>query len=362
MSFLGLLSLISAAAYWFAGWFLFHGTKRLSAPQSASTGRKRPVAVIIPARNEEKSLPRLLKSLRDQTTPAREIIVVDDGSTDRTAEVAGSYGCTVIAAGDKPDEWTGKSWACWNGAAAASSQLLVFLDADVWCGPDALRRLERAYDTCGGLVSVQPKHVTREPYEQISAFFNIVSVAAAGSRGGFGPCMACSREDYFALGGHEAIRSSVVDDFSLARHFTRNGKKATPFLGGAEFEYRMYPGGLSDLGDGWTKNMAAGLGLSSPLSAVLIFIWFTGIINLVISIAASAAAPWVPAVIASVALFALYVVQVTILLARVGRFHFVTALFFPLFLLFFLVIFFISAVLTVAVGRVRWKGRIIRLR
>ncbi len=253
---MGLISLISAAVYWFAGWFLFRGIKKLTAQPSRP--RRFSLSVVIPARNEEESLPRLLESLRNQRYAPGEIIVVDDSSEDRTAGIARSFGCKVISLTGKPESWTGKSWACWNGANSATSEVLLFLDADVRCGKDAVELLTGTFEKHGGLISVQPKHVTRKLHEQISAFFNIVSVAAAGRRGGFGPCMVCSRKDYFATGGHKAIGASVVDDFALAKLFLDNGLKVTPFLGGDQLTFRMYPKGLGELFEGWTKNMAAG--------------------------------------------------------------------------------------------------------
>ena len=360
MNTVGIISLLSAAVYWLAGWFLFFGVRRLDTVQS-QTGR-RPCSVIIPARNEEKTLPVLLESLQKQRAKIEEIIVVNDASDDRTAEVAARYGCRVVDLTGKPDGWSGKAWACWNGAKKATSATIVFLDADVVCGENAIQLLLSAHDQQGGLVSAQPKHRTEKLYEQISAFFNIVSVAAAGKRGGFGPCMACSRHDYFKVGGHEAIRENIVDDFALARLFIENGKKVTSFLGGAQLSFRMYPGGIRDLIEGWTKNMASGLSLSNPASVILIFVWFTGIINAVLSLIRSAGNSQVVFIAGSVIVFALYAAQVALLLSRVGRFYFITSLFFPLFLLFFLVFFFVSALLTAVFKKVRWKGRVIYLR
>ncbi len=360
MSTLGMLSFWSAVGYWVAGWFLFVGVKKLS--EYPLRRRRPPVSVIIPARNEEQTLPRLLVSLRGQTGPPDEIIVVNDNSSDRTAQIAAQYGCRVVHVQSKPEEWTGKSWACWTGAEAATYELLLFLDADVWCGKEAISALRAVWLEHGGLVSVQPKHITEKFYEQCSAFFNIVSVAAAGRKGSFGPCMVCSKKDYFDSGGHKTVRDHVVDDVALAKQFLKKEKRVTPFMGLNEMKFRMYPGGILQLFEGWTKNMAAGATLTGFLSVILLFLWFTGIINSVTAVLFTALCPAYRLLAAALITYGAYVVQIHLLLRRVGRFFFTTALFYPFYFLFFLLLFFISIILTAVVGKVRWKGRVIYLR
>ena len=360
MSTLGMLSFWSAVGYWIAGWFLFVGVKRLSEHPPRST--QSPVSVIIPARNEEQVLPRLLDSLNKQTDPPDEIIVINDNSSDRTAEIAEKYGCRVIHVPSKPEDWTGKAWACWTGADAAMHDLLLFIDADVWCGKDAVSALRSVWLEHGGLVSVQPKHITEKFYEQCSAFFNIVSVAAAGRKGSFGPCMVCSKKDYSESGGHKAVRDQVVDDVALAKQFLKKGNQVTPFMGMSEMKFRMYPGGVRQLFEGWTKNMAAGATLTGFLSVILLFFWFTGIINSIPAVLFTALTPDYWLLAAALITCGAYVVQIHLLLRRVGRFFFTTALFYPFYFLFFLLLFFISIILTAVIGKVRWKGRIIYLR
>jgi len=96
------------------------------------------VSVVIPARNEETSLPGLLESLRQLTVEVHQTVVVDDGSRDATASVARSAGADVLPAGVPETGWTGKAWACHVGARATSGDLLLFLDADTVLAPDAL--------------------------------------------------------------------------------------------------------------------------------------------------------------------------------------------------------------------------------
>ena len=84
----------------------------------------------------------------------------------------------MVAAGPKPDDWMGKSWACWQGAQVASGDVLVFLDADTTLTTRGLAALAATRAAEGGLLGVQPYHAIRRPYEALSAFFNIVVMAS----------------------------------------------------------------------------------------------------------------------------------------------------------------------------------------
>ncbi|MBI3431366.1 MAG: glycosyltransferase family 2 protein [Hydrogenophilales bacterium] len=93
-------------------------------------------SVVIPAFNAESTLARAIESVRAQSWPAHEIIVVDDGSTDDTADVARHFGDAVRLIGQRN---SGVSVARNAGAAAATGDWLAFLDADDWYAPDRLR-------------------------------------------------------------------------------------------------------------------------------------------------------------------------------------------------------------------------------
>jgi glycosyltransferase involved in cell wall biosynthesis len=93
------------------------------------------LSVVIPAKNEERTLPKLLGALRGQTRPPREVIVADAGSTDRTREIAAAFGCTVVPGGLPA---AGRN----AGARAATGDYVVFLDSDVFIEPEFLEALE----------------------------------------------------------------------------------------------------------------------------------------------------------------------------------------------------------------------------
>jgi 4,4'-diaponeurosporenoate glycosyltransferase len=164
------------------------------------------VSIIIPARNEENSLPNLMNSLAIQTYKNFEIIIVNDNSTDNTSQVAKEYGAEVLNLQGLPEGWLGKNWACWNGALKAKNPYFLFLDSDTFLNKNALETIILKYQKTPGAISIQPYHYMEKPYEQLSAFFNAVLIGAMNSFsiflkiikpiGLFGPCIFCSTEDY----------------------------------------------------------------------------------------------------------------------------------------------------------------------
>lgn len=352
------------AAPWLSGLWLLWRVRLLGPGRDGPLGT---VAVVVPARDEEANLAGLLSSLAAQTRPADEVLVVDDHSTDATATVARRAGTVVVEADPLPQGWTGKAWACWTGARLTTADTLVFLDADTTLAPDALARLVAEHGRHGGLLSVQPFHRTRRPYEWLSAFFNVVAMMGVdafsplGGRlppsGAFGPCLVTRRSDYGAVGGHRAVRGEVLDDVRLGLAFRRAGLPVRCYGGRGTVAFRMYPAGLGSLVEGWSKNFASGAGVTRLPTLALILVWLSGCL----------AAGWYPArtlfgggppVAASLGLYAAYAAQLQWMLGRVGRFGPAAAVF-PVPLAFFVVVFVRSLVSTVVLGRVRWKGRTI---
>jgi 4,4'-diaponeurosporenoate glycosyltransferase len=284
--------LATLALRWFAGWYLggraptLHGAAR-SHDTHAADGSTR-ISVVIPARNEAASLPALLRSLSAQTCEPAQVIVVDDQSTDATATIAEAAGATVLRSTAIPEGWIGKPWACAQGAAIATGDVLVFLDADTVASPDFLRRLTLLVRNSRGLVSVAPYHEVRRPYELASALFNLVALMGVGASslrsnarmiGAFGPCIAMRADDYSTIGGHAGVRCDVLEDMALARACSEHGLPVLNVVGGQDLKYRMYPRGFSQLVEGWSKNFAAGARSTPVLRMLAIVAWMSGLIE-----------------------------------------------------------------------------------
>ncbi len=371
---------LAALLLWPAAFTVLYRPERLTRPrrtlpddaaaeQLRPTDRVEPhgdgVAVVIPARNEEHNLPRLLSALAQQTCPPDELVVVDDNSSDAGASVARAHGARVIELSEPPAGWLGKTRACAAGAEATSSKLLLFLDAD--CRPsetalEALRAEYRAHNRTPArptVITVQPYHELERPYEQLSAFFNIVLIAGVAAftlprrsapKGAFGPCVLVSRDCYERAGGHSAVRSEVLDDVALGTRFRSHGCNIRFLIGGDELRFRMYPNGLRELVQGWTKNFAVASS-RTPLSVLIALTsWFSGA---ALALRALATGPILPGGL----LYLLYAAQLYLLLRPIGRFRLITALFYPVGLAFFAGVYLRSLFVTYVLRRVTWKGR-----
>lgn len=325
------------------------------------------ISVIIPARNEEQNLARLLRSLEGQGRPPLEVIVVDDHSEDGTADVARKAGCRVIHSLELPDGWTGKPWGCWQGAGQARGDLLLFLDADTFLEKEGLESLVLTYLKGGGLLTVQPYHRMEKPYERLSAVFNILILAGmntftprGGRRkpsGGFGPCTVCSREDYHATGGHETVKGEVLESLGLAREFQGRGLPVRCYGGRGTISFRMYPGGIRSLIEGFSKGFGTGARTMSLGALFMAVGWVTGGVGLVRHILHSLLLGDSARLLHTGALYVLYALQAHWMLRRIGNFGFLTAVLFPLPLLFFVGVFTLSIFRIFLRGKVRWKGR-----
>ncbi|KAF5088773.1 4,4'-diaponeurosporenoate glycosyltransferase [anaerobic digester metagenome] len=355
-----------------ASWLLFNRFPGLEQGDTQESGNQNPqLSIIIPARNEEQNLVLLLGDLSRQQAWIHEIICVDDGSSDDTASIATAAGAKLITAAPRPAGWLGKAWACQQGGEAATGTLLLFLDADVRLSPAGIGKLLKAQQRSGQVVSVMPYHRILKSWEALSLFFNCLQMGANGlglppsfkSSGGvglYGPVILIDRCDYQAVGGHAAIKTSIVDDVALGEKLKEKGIPFALFLGDQDVAYRMYGGGLGDLIDGWTKNQAAGVARTPLFLIVLVFFWIT----------AAASAPlylvlclvwqqWLWGAIMT-ACYGIWVLELTRIARQIGSFSVIGITCYPLLLLFYLVIFLRSLVKKIMGRPVIWKDREIR--
>jgi len=328
---------------------------------AAGRGEYPSISVIIPARNEAANLPLILGDLKNQTVTPLEVICVDDDSTDETAAAAAACGASVISLSDKPKGWTGKSWACQNGAKEARGTLLLFLDADVRLGPEALARVAKAYADETVTLSVQPFHETGSLSEQCSMIFNFIQVAASGTtlphfdcRGLHGPLILIPQAVYWQIGGHASVRQSLIEDVDLGRRLKQCGHSFCLFVGDDAVRYRMYAGGLKSLFQGWVKNMAAGAAAVPAPLFVAVFFWLSSLISVPLQIVRFATDALLPLYIV---LYLLWVLILFCLASKLVRVSVWTVIFYPLVMAVTLAIFTVSLCKNLFRLPVMWKGR-----
>ena len=268
-----------------------------------------------------------------------------------------------------PEGWLGKPWACHEGARRATGDLLLFLDADVRLSADALPRIVAARDDDGGILSVAPHHRPCRPYEQLSSWFNLVTTMASGAFGpvdvrrarvAFGPCLMVDRQQYFQVGGHARVRDDVVEDLGLANAFRSAGLPVRCRAGAEVVSYRMYPGGLAQLIEGWTKNVSTGSMRAAPWPVLSAVLWVCAAVVVAIgalqAVAGSSRSDW------WVAAWALVSTTSWWALRRIGRFRWWTWAAFPVPLMFFVAVYARSLWVARVRGEVRWRGRSVPVR
>ncbi len=247
------------------------------------------VSIVVPARNEERAIESALRSLLTQDYPSLEVVVVDDRSTDGTrrvlAALASDPRLTIVDGAEPPAGWLGKPHALFQGSGVARGELLFFIDADVRYGPDAVSRaVAFLIRNRADFVALLPRLETSGFWEGVlmpnllcAVFFGPSFLAnsrwprwlAAG--GGAGNLIR--RSAYDALGGHEALRTSVIDDVRLAVGAKQAGFTTRVALAHDLVAVRMYYG-FREVWNGFTKNIAYALGgLMGIAFAAISVVW-----------------------------------------------------------------------------------------
>ncbi|MEJ5308535.1 MAG: glycosyltransferase [Anaerolineae bacterium] len=240
------------------------------------------VSVLMPARDEAAIIGETIRKLLAQDYPRYELLLLDDHSSDGTADIArqtarGDPRLRILEGAPLPEGWMGKSWACHQLANAARGDILVFTDADVIWEPGALSHLMgEMHRRRSDLHTVWPTQITVTWGERLVVAllaFVIVGylpvlavhhipwpVFAAAT----GQCLAFRRAAYMAVGGHAAIRASIIDDMAFAKAIKRRKLRLRLADGAGLIRCRMYRGWAA-VRDGFAKNILAGHGNSLPL-------------------------------------------------------------------------------------------------
>ena len=225
-------------------------------------------SVVVPARNEEKHLEDCLASLTTLDYEPLEIVVVDDRSTDLTGSIAARYAAEdprvkVIQGEETPPGWTGKNFAIHQGASASRGAYLLIVDADTTLEPDTLKRAilcmeEEQVD----LLTVYPRVVCASFWEKallpwlgaLSIFrMDRVNDPARREAMAFGYFLLFRRSSFDGIGGYEAIRDRVGEDWIIARRIKEKGLSLRMLLG-TRFVTKQFGPSLAEIWQGFTKN------------------------------------------------------------------------------------------------------------
>jgi chlorobactene glucosyltransferase len=248
------------------------------------------VSICIPARDEARVIGETARALLAQTYPALEILILDDGSSDGTGDLARAAAgddprLRVLTGEALPDGWMGKSWACQQLGEAARGDWLIFTDADVRWQPDAVAALiAEAERTRADLLTVWPTQTTITWGERLVVplmalvilgylpalavhHLPFASLAAAN-----GQCLCFRRAAYAQIGGHAAVRKRIIEDITFARLVKRAKLRLRTADGAGLIGCRMYTS-WAEVRDGYAKNIIAGYGSVAGLLLGTLFHW-----------------------------------------------------------------------------------------
>jgi chlorobactene glucosyltransferase len=231
------------------------------------------ISILIPARNEARNLEKLLPSLLAQDAVHFEILVLNDRSEDDTHLVLEQFPQVQVLEGlPLPLDWLGKNWACHQLAKAATGEILIFTDADTTWQPftanaiAASLRQQNADALCAWAAQEVTDPISKliQPLQQWSLlaflplFFvplRMFSVAVAAN----GQCLAFTRAAYARIGGHQAVKRSVIEDMALARAVKHNKGKFLLLNGANAISTKMYSSSFEAF-EGYAKNVYPAFG------------------------------------------------------------------------------------------------------
>jgi glycosyltransferase involved in cell wall biosynthesis len=259
------------------------------------------VSVLIPARNEEKNIDTLVQDILNQPYQNFELIICDDQSDDRTADIVCGYSqqderIKLINIKKLPPGWLGKNYACYTLSKYAGGDYLLFLDADVRIKGDIiLRTISHSEKYCLGLISIFPKQIMCSWGEKSTVpVMNYIlltllplilvrrskfkSLSAAN-----GQFMFFKAPLYRDINPHEYVKSNKVEDIAIARLFKSKKIRVSCQTGDESVTCRMY-NNLRDAVNGFSKNVIAFFGNSFILALLFWFISTLGFIFVILNL------------------------------------------------------------------------------
>lgn len=255
------------------------------------------VSVLVPARNEEKNIGNCIDVVLSQSYKNFELIILDDESEDRTAEIISDkiseYNSNkkikLISGKPLPNGWLGKNWACHQLSKEASGEYLLFIDADVRLSSGVVESCFFYKDKYKlEMISSFPTQIINSFGEWLIvplmnflllAFLPLKKVYSSANKSFIaanGQFLFIAKSAYEKIGGHLTFKGRVVEDMEIARQVKKSGFNMMTFLGADSVSCRMYDG-LRLAFNGFSKNFFPGFNISSlifTLFLTLIFIVF----------------------------------------------------------------------------------------
>lgn len=256
---------------------------------SVSSVDLRDLCIVIPARNEEQTLPMVMQSLKPAVVLGAQVLIIDDASTDRTLEVAlaqkaalsellspsDSQRIQVLQAPEKPQGWSGKNWACHIGSEHAKANYILFTDADTQHTQMGLfEALGQIQDTDADLLTSLPFHSGSSFWEKTLSIFHVLLIQSTrpalepkpSRLYANGQFLLFRREKYVELGGHVVVKNELCEDLMLAKRVLQSGAKLV-VANRPLYQVRMYLT-LNAFISGWSRNFSLGLRHTSPLATL----------------------------------------------------------------------------------------------
>ncbi|WP_299737680.1 glycosyltransferase family 2 protein [uncultured Rossellomorea sp.] len=248
------------------------------------------VSVLVPMRNEERNVEGLIESIKKIAHSPVEFIILDDGSTDRTPELLfqltkGDSRFKIINGKPLPKGWVGKVHACKELGQHARGTYYLFLDADVRVSPSIIEKvLFQMNQYNAGLVTGFPQFPIPTllskmlvPFQHFLVYFHLpIAVANHTTNKAFtaahGAFMFFKKEAYEECGGHEAVKSSLLEDVHIAREVKEKGWKVTIVNNTYDVTCHMYDTN-KEVWEGFLKNIYIGLG-RTPISVFLLSLFY----------------------------------------------------------------------------------------
>jgi len=350
-------------------------TRLFREPPAPGAGHHpRPISVLIPARNEESGIAACVESVLASRGVEIEVVVLDDHSTDRTAEIVREIALkdsrlSLAPAPPLPEGWCGKQHACYTLSKLAKYDVLTFLDADVRLDPDALAALAKFLDTsAAALVSGFPKQATGTILEKLLIplihWLLLCWLPLWGMRhfrwsafgAGCGQWFMTTRDAYQKVGGHTAVKASLHDGLTLPRAYRKAGFFTDICDARHLANCRMYRT-ASAMWNGLAKNAREGLASNGQIGFWTVVMVCGQVMPIVLLITALAR-PGIPVEVLYISFVALLCVQYTRYAMQV-RFHHdpIGMLLHPLAILLLLTIQWYAIARSIIGKPVGWKGR-----